>query len=72
MGKGWSVSPANEGSVVLLISNPILPNSSKSSIRVFNIMTNGSDSSDLGEEDEAEIADKDADYELTSDKICRK
>ncbi|KAJ6731509.1 EXOSTOSIN HEPARAN SULFATE GLYCOSYLTRANSFERASE -RELATED [Salix purpurea] len=70
-GKGWSVSPANEGSVVLLISNPILPNSSKSSIRVFNIMTNGSDSSDLGEEDEAEIADKDAEYELKSDKILQ-
>ena len=68
-GQGWSVSPANEGSVVMLISDPISPNSSKSSIRVFNIMTNGSDLSDLGEEDEAEIADKDADYELTSDKI---
>lgn len=63
-GKGWSVSPANEGSVVLLVSNPILPNSSKSSIQRLT-----PDSSDLGEEDEAEIADKDADYELTSDKI---
>lgn len=70
-GKGWSVSSADEGSVVMVISNPILSNSSKSSIRVFHIMTNGSDSSDLGEEagDEDEIENTDADSELSSNKI---